>query len=406
MIDIHANLLYSLPFEQSVFQRYAPFVHRLIFNVPWPGRAEDPDFINLIRHSQLSTVFPNLRYLSIGLKDWEDQTADILKCVLDTPNLQELSIHFSYFSSIPTAVISVISSKILSRNPGIASFSCSGESNYPPSEPPDQNDMTTLVGSMTQLTSLTMSGIQAQPELVWTACSRLPSLRTLIIINKLVPINDPSQLPLTGFPSLVDLTIHAISGNKQDIPYLLGAIKSPNLKSVRLNVDYRGENHDADDGGAAIEAVGSHGYLAAVERFSELDRLHINCPGIVMGWEDITPLMSCRRMTDIMIATHQATFALTDERLSSLARAWPSLRAFRILDPQRLDYVGKCRQSPFADSPASPSTAPIWNTSPSPWTLEKPGHPPEKSVRLSGPSTFGILLSIRRPRKRSQRSSA
>lgn len=151
----------------------------------------------------------------------------------------------------------------------------------------------------------------------WVAASKIGSLEELEFINHVESLH-ASVSPGPKFKgrlrrlALVGIEMEAISAP-------LGSINADPLVNLKLSIAY--PSH--------AEPSYPNGKLAPLQAFKNLERLHVEVDGSgdegqLMSWQDVIPILSCRKLKELMIMVDEAVD--TKARLQAMVLAWPRIQ--------------------------------------------------------------------------------
>lgn len=145
------------------------------------------------------------------------------------------------------------------------------------------------------------------------AASHLQYLSSLSLQTWDPTIPSPGDVP-SGFAALRTLETATIP--MQSLPGLTSPITSTHLESLRLVLD-----------GAA--RVGDE--FACLGRFRSLVRVDVHIQG-ELEWADVVAFLSSGGMTFFSLRATRTSTIISDERLDTIAKAWPHLTELYLLD--------------------------------------------------------------------------
>lgn len=75
------------------------------------------------------------------------------------------------------------------------------------------------------------------------------------------------------------------------------------------------------------------GGFERIAQFQELRDIQLGLVDASVEWDDLIPLLSCRRTEIVIIEAWKLSMAVTDEGLLAMAKAWPFLEYLSLDDP-------------------------------------------------------------------------
>lgn len=179
-----------------------------------------------------------------------------------------------------------------------------------------EQELTQTIEGIPSLRRLDIPGINFLKGSVVVALSKLPDLRQTSFIHLIVP--PTSVTPERSFPSLVKLVAEV---SVASISPLLSSISSTAVKEITLSMARTG-----------VQRTLSPGCFAAAQHFPSLKVVDLHMHSTLRSWNDLLPFLSCPSMQRFRVECRAVATLIDNDRLKSLAQAWPDLQELTFED--------------------------------------------------------------------------
>lgn len=295
---------------------------------------DNEEFAHLLSEQPLPKILPNLRILSIYIRDRPKSPSNFFENIMQGLELRELSITLD-----PDAIgcdepiedmMAALTAAVRGVSQNLHKFSLEGPQPGYHDWTEHQEQVTQLLKDLPRLKSLEVQNLGESFAEQATVASGMVGLKEITLISTGALVPEETSFPLHGFTSVTSVDFGRIPVHA--IETLLASIQSSKVETLCLSAEPQHTYHDEE----LPLTVGLGGYLT---RWIGLKHIYLDLEGGIIGWEDILPLLSCRDMEDVSLIFIGSAVVLGDVEIELMAQAWPHLELLEIDDPN-MEYGG------------------------------------------------------------------
>lgn len=248
--------------------------------------------------------------------------------------LKEFSLILSDAVKRPEAIFKAVGPIILERHLDVKIFLVKLEGDPEDVHPSVSSTVLEIVKSLQYPESVTVEGIGRGWQDFWNSTCRYSTVEDIAISSNNIPWEMGGDYLSGGFQSASSVEVGWVPVSK--IPFFLRIIKSGKLEALSIYCSKDDDEEFFPDS------------FATIPHFTQLTLIRIDLGLITPKWEEITPLLSCQKITDFYLNAFALFDVITDDKLRLIAQSWPNLEDIDLDDlrPRPWDYGGEGESGP------------------------------------------------------------